>query len=119
MRTWLFGILYNKIAEARRDLGRKHQTDDIDDVIQQRFDPQGSWVRPPHPVDVQLYGAEIRSSWSSSVESLVIPRSRILDRFKVSNHTRGGYGASDVFLNLLNKIMSSLHRPSSRNLDMD
>ena len=61
VRTWLFGILYNKIAEVRRDLVREHQTDDIDDVVQQRFDPQGNWVRPPQPVDAQLYGAEIRA----------------------------------------------------------
>jgi len=70
VRTWLFGILYNKIAEARRDLGREHQTDDIDHVIQQRFDPQGSWMRPPQPVDVQLYGAEIRALIEDCLEGV-------------------------------------------------
>lgn len=60
VRTWLFGILYNKISEARRHLTRERQMDDIDDVVEQRFDSNGSWVNPPRPVDLQLYGSEIR-----------------------------------------------------------
>ena len=47
VRTWLFGILYNKIAETRRQLSRDHRTDDIDEVVEERFDASGSWVNPP------------------------------------------------------------------------
>ena len=36
VRTWLFGILYKKVAEARRAAGRDLQTDDIDQVVEQR-----------------------------------------------------------------------------------
>jgi len=60
VRTWLFGILYNKIAEARRHLARERRTDAIDDVVEKRFDSKGSWVNPPRPVDIQLYASEIR-----------------------------------------------------------
>ncbi len=60
VRTWLFGILYNKIAEARRHLTRERQMDEIDDMVEQRFDSNGSWVNPPRPVDLQLYASEIR-----------------------------------------------------------
>ncbi len=60
VRTWLFGILYNKIAEARRHLTRERQMDEIDDVVERRFDSNGSWVNPPRPVDIQLYASEIR-----------------------------------------------------------
>lgn len=60
VRTWLFGILYNKIAEARRHLTRERQMDEIDDVVEQRFDSNGSWVNPPRQVDFQLYASEIR-----------------------------------------------------------
>ena len=59
VRTWLFGILYKKIAEARRELQREVQMDEIDEVVEQRFNPDGSWVRPPQPVDVQLYRTEV------------------------------------------------------------
>ncbi len=59
VRTWLFGILYKKIAQARRELQREVQMDEIDEVVEQRFNPDGSWVRPPQPVDVQLYHTEV------------------------------------------------------------
>ncbi len=59
VRTWLFGILYKKIAEARRQLQREVQMDDIEDIVDNRFNPDGSWVRPPQPVDLQLYRTEV------------------------------------------------------------
>ena len=59
VRTWLFGILYRKIAEARRQLQRERQMDDIEEIVEQRFDPKGSWVRPPQPVDMKLYSSEV------------------------------------------------------------
>ena len=59
VRTWLFGILYKKIAEARRQLQREIRMEEIDEVVEQRFNPDGSWVRPPQPVDLQLYRTEI------------------------------------------------------------
>ena len=60
VRTWLFGILYKKIAEARRNLGRDKEMDDIEEVLEQRFDDAGSWMRPPRPVDAEVYDAEVR-----------------------------------------------------------
>ena len=60
VRTWLFGILYKKIAEARRNLGRDNEMDDIEEVFEQRFDNAGSWTRPPRPVDAEVYHAEVR-----------------------------------------------------------
>ncbi len=60
VRTWLFGILYKKIAEARRNAGREQAMDDIEEVFEQRFDNAGSWTRPPLPVDAEVYDAEVR-----------------------------------------------------------
>ncbi len=60
VRTWLFGILYKKIAAARRSLGRDKEVDDIEEVLDQRFDETGSWTRPPRPVDAEVYDAEVR-----------------------------------------------------------
>ncbi len=59
VRTWLFGILYKKIAEARRERQREGRMDDIDVVVEQRFHPDGTWVHPPAPADEQLYRTEI------------------------------------------------------------
>jgi RNA polymerase sigma-70 factor (ECF subfamily) len=60
VRTWLFGILYKKIAAARRRLRRDQEMDDIEEVFEQRFDAAGSWIRPPRPVDAEVYDAEVR-----------------------------------------------------------
>lgn len=60
VRTWIFGILYKKIAEARRAVRRDQDVDDIDDVFDQRFDAAGGWARPPRPADADVYDAETR-----------------------------------------------------------
>ena len=59
VRTWLFGILYKKIAAARRHRLRDQEMDNIEEVFEQRFDSAGSWTRPPRPVDAGIYDAEI------------------------------------------------------------
>ncbi len=71
VRTWLFGILYKKIAEARRALQREGQMDDIDDVVEQRFKPDGTWVRPPEPADEQFYRTEVKELIEGCLE--VVP----------------------------------------------
>ncbi len=58
VRTWLFGILYRKVSEARRGLERDRRSDDIEDVVERRFKPNGMWSKPPQ--SVRLYGAEVR-----------------------------------------------------------
>ena len=61
VRTWLFGILYKKIAEARRMRRRDQQTDEIDEAFEGRFDASGSWVLPPQPVDTVLHHKEVET----------------------------------------------------------
>ncbi len=70
VRTWLFGILYKKIAEARRDEQRAGQLEDIDAVVEKRFTPDGSWAQPPRPLDARLYDAEIRGAIEECLEGL-------------------------------------------------
>ena len=42
VRTWLFGILYRKVAEARRAVGRERSVEDIEDLDDKRFDARGA-----------------------------------------------------------------------------
>ncbi len=60
VRTWLFGILYNKIAEARREMSKDRKKDPIDEVVEQRFRSDGTWARPPRPLEDQVYDAQVR-----------------------------------------------------------
>ena len=61
VRTWLFGILYKKIAEARRARQRDRQMDEIDEAFEGRFDASGSWSKPPQPVDTVLHHKEVET----------------------------------------------------------
>lgn len=64
IRTWLFGILYRKIQEARRGFARDRNMDDIDEVFESRFDEGSSWSRPPRGPDDELFAKEARGEIS-------------------------------------------------------
>ena len=70
VRTWLFGILYKKIAEARRRLKRDRDTDDIDEVFEQRFSGSGFWTKPPRPVDADVFEQEVRQGIDDCLEEV-------------------------------------------------
>ena len=58
VRTWIFGILYRKIQEARRGYAKDRQMDDIDDVFEARFDDKRRWSRPPSGPEDELFTKE-------------------------------------------------------------
>lgn len=60
VRTWLFGILYKKIAAARRDFSRNQTVDNIDEVFERRFNVDGNWIRPPRPANADVEDAEVQ-----------------------------------------------------------
>ncbi len=59
VRTFLFGILYKKVAEKRREQARERRTDSIDDVMESRFRPDGRWHTPQRPIDVRFHDVEV------------------------------------------------------------
>lgn len=64
IRTYLFGILYNKSKELFRDYKKSQKHDPIDDIVESRFDPSGHWSKPP--VDPEQFA--ITSESMSHVE---------------------------------------------------
>ena len=70
IRTWLFGILYNKIAESRRKRVREEANDPIEDVFESRFDTAGSWARPPRDVERLFNDSELRAAIAKCLEGL-------------------------------------------------
>ncbi len=70
VRTWLFGILYKKIAETRRQLLRDETVDDIEVLFDQHFASGGSWLRPPRRVDSQVYDTQVREGIEECLETL-------------------------------------------------
>ncbi len=48
--------------------------EEIDEVVEQRFNPDGSWVRPPQPADLQLYHTEISKLIEGCLEVIPTPQ---------------------------------------------
>lgn len=70
VRTWLFGILYKKIQEARRRVRRDEQMVEIDKIMETRFEANGSWVRPPAAADERLHTEDLRRQMEACLEEL-------------------------------------------------
>ncbi len=70
VRTWLLGILYNKIREARRHLSRARNLEDIDQIVESRFKADGSWSKAPRRADASLHDREIHGHISDCLDDL-------------------------------------------------
>lgn len=70
VRTFIFGILYNKASEQRRDQGRFDTPDSIEDVLDQRFDAKGQWIKPPVNPEEFLAGTETLDLIEKCLEAL-------------------------------------------------
>jgi|CXWL01.1.fsa_nt_gi RNA polymerase sigma-70 factor (ECF subfamily) len=68
--TWIHGILLRKVWEDRRAQTRDAAYDDIDDVVESRFDLNGSWGRPPNGPIERLVRGELNDKLQSCLESL-------------------------------------------------
>ncbi|HLQ59446.1 MAG TPA: sigma-70 family RNA polymerase sigma factor [Gemmatimonadales bacterium] len=70
VRTWLFGILFNKIAERRRAVAREEPVDDIDAVVDARFDARGQWIKPPRAPDAELAAGQAMKMLEECLDQL-------------------------------------------------
>ena len=50
IRTFLFGILYNKASELRKQLKKADATENIESVLDAHFDENGHWILNHSPV---------------------------------------------------------------------
>lgn len=70
VRTWLFGILFNKIAERRRAVAREEATDDIEAVVNARFSARGQWIKPPRTPEAELAAGQAMKMLEECLEQL-------------------------------------------------
>ena len=70
VESWLHGILVRKISEERRVLRRDDTRDDIDDVMEARFDQDGNWSRPPQTPSDALAASEVRRLLGGCLEGV-------------------------------------------------
>ena len=70
VRTWVFGILYRKLQEARRGFAKDRRMDDIDEIFESRFNEQQSWSRPPQGPEEELLAKETRREIGDCLEAV-------------------------------------------------
>lgn len=59
LRTYLFGILYNKASTLRKQHQRESADDNIEAIFEQRFDAHGMWAAPPQEPDQEAVNREL------------------------------------------------------------
>lgn len=55
IRTFLFGILYNKASEYRKQNRRAEATENIEDMLDAHFDERGHWILSHSPVSPERF----------------------------------------------------------------
>jgi RNA polymerase sigma-70 factor, ECF subfamily len=70
IRTFLFGIFYNKVSEHLREKHKAGEIDPIDEVIESRFDLQGNWRQPPADIEEGVFGREVREMVRECLEKV-------------------------------------------------
>lgn len=68
--TWIQGILVRKIWETRRGLRREADKEDIDRLVDERFDADGTWIRPPRGPERALARGELKRELTSCLDDL-------------------------------------------------
>ena len=58
IRTYLFGIFYNKVSEYLREKQRERENDPIDEIMESRFDSSGKWRQPPVDIERGVFDRE-------------------------------------------------------------
>lgn len=74
IRTYLFGIFYNKVSEHLRESQKAQQSDPIEEIMESKFDTHGNWRQPPADVERQLYSQEAGKIIQECLEG--IPRAQ-------------------------------------------
>ena len=70
VRTFLFGIFYNKVSGLLREKYRTEKHDPIDEVMESRFDSRGNWRQPPVDMEQEVFSREVREGVRECLETL-------------------------------------------------
>jgi RNA polymerase sigma-70 factor (ECF subfamily) len=70
VRTYLFGIFYNKVSEHLREKRKAEDRDPIDEVMESRFDLRGRWRQPPVDIEESVFSREARQIIQKCLDAL-------------------------------------------------
>jgi len=70
LKTYLFGILYNKAKEMRKKQRREVNLDEVQEDFENRFDARGGWSTPPQGPEESVLSQEIRDMIEECAKNL-------------------------------------------------
>lgn len=70
VKTFLFGILFNKASELRRSNKKAEPREDIEDLLDENFDSSGHWIQGPKDPERFLQAAQVTSLIQKCMELL-------------------------------------------------
>lgn len=86
IRTFLFGILYNKSLERRRADRRISPTEDIDIIMEKHFDEHGCWANPPIDPERFLQTSETMSIIKECLDALPLSQRMAFCLREIDDH---------------------------------
>lgn len=70
LKTYLFGIMYNKIREHRRFAQRFVEIDESSDILNSNFDEKGAWAYTPSDPDQFIHAMELQGALKDCMKHL-------------------------------------------------
>ncbi len=91
VRTFIFGILYNKASEARRDGKRLDSSDPIEDIMNSKFAADGHWIKPPMDPHQFMESAETMTLIQKCIDALPLNQRMAFCLREIDDH-----GTTDI-----------------------
>lgn len=70
VKTFLYGILYKKASEMRKQRNRLEPTDKIEKIVDDRFDSHGNWTKSPIDPEKFLHSTQLMDLIKQCLEYL-------------------------------------------------
>ncbi|MGE3975327.1 MAG: sigma-70 family RNA polymerase sigma factor [Bdellovibrionales bacterium] len=102
IRTFIFGILYNKASELRRENKKFDSKDPVEEVLDDRFDLRGAWKKPPIDPEQFLMASETMELIDKCLEKLPVNQRMAFCLKEIDDH-----GSSDI-CNILSVTTTNL-----------
>lgn len=102
VKTFIFGILYNKAQEARRERRRTDDSDPIEEVMNSKFALDGHWVKPPIDPQQFMESAETMTLIQKCIDALPLNQRMAFCLREIDDH-----GTTDI-CNILEVTVTNL-----------